>query len=140
MFCSHCNTNLAGMNGTFCPHCGTQVAAQHNPHGSHNSYGPQNPHGPYGGLYNPNDPSRMPDNSSKATASLVLGLCGLIAWFLPIIGFPVTITGLVLGIKGLKSYKRDRATAGVVLTILGLVATIVNSAIGAYMGAIGVLF
>lgn len=47
---------------------------------------------------------------------------------------------LVLGIKGMRTHKRDRAIAGVVLCIIGLVATIVNSAIGAFLGAIGVLF
>jgi len=110
--------SLAGMNGAFCNHCGTQMATQYNPYGMR----------------------QMPESGSKATASLVLGIIGLIAWFLPLIGFPVTITGLVLGIKGMKSIKRDKAVAGVVLCIIGLVATIVNSAIGAFLGALGLLF
>jgi len=118
MFCTGCGKSLAGINGAFCSHCGTQVAAPYNPYGVR----------------------QMPESGSKATASLVLGLIGLIAWFLPLIGFPITITGLVLGIKGMKSIKRDRAIAGVVLCIIGLVATIINSAIGAFMGAFGILF
>ena len=41
-----------------------------------------------------------------ATAALVLGIISLVAWLIPIIGYPVTIVGLVLGIKSVKSEKR----------------------------------
>ena len=75
----------------------------------------------------------------KAIASLCLGLFGLIAWFLPIIGFPVTITGLVLGIKSLNGPRKGMATAGIVLCIIGLVLSTANAAIGAYLGATGQL-
>src|SRR3989344_6895948 len=51
--------------------------------------------------------------NGKATAGLVLGIIGLIAWFLPIIGAPITIIGLIFGIKGLKSLKRGVAIAGI---------------------------
>ena len=121
MFCAGCGTNLTGINAKFCPNCGMQITMQYNP-------------------YSPYGAGGMPEPSSKATASLVLGIIGLIAWFLPIVGFPVTIVGLVLGIKGMKSIKRDRAVAGVVLSIIGLVATVINSALGAIMGALGILF
>ena len=75
----------------------------------------------------------------KAVASLCLGLFGLIAWFLPIIGLPTTITGLVLGIKSLHGPRRGMATAGIVLCIIGLVASVANAAFGAYLGATGQL-
>jgi hypothetical protein len=75
----------------------------------------------------------------KSIASLCLGLFGLIAWLLPIIGFPVTITGLVLGFKSLSGARRGMATAGIVLCIIGLVLTTANAAIGAYLGATGQL-
>lgn len=75
----------------------------------------------------------------KAIASLCLGLVGLIAWLLPIVGFPVTITGLVLGFKSLNGPRRGKATAGLVLCIIGLVLTTANAAIGAYLGATGQL-
>lgn len=80
--------------------------------------------------------SQLPVNG-KATTSLVLGIIGLIAWFLPILGFPITIVGLVKGIKGLNSTKKNIAIAGITLCIIGLVLTIINSSIGAYMGATG---
>jgi hypothetical protein len=76
-------------------------------------------------------------HNGKAIASMVLGIIGLIAWFIPLFGAPITIVGLILGIKGLKSSNRGMAIAGVVMCIIGLVATIINAAIGAYMGATG---
>jgi hypothetical protein len=70
-------------------------------------------------------------------AALVLGITGLMAWFIPLFGFPITIVGLILGVLGQKREKKGIALAGMILSIIGLVATIINSAIGAYMGATG---
>jgi len=75
--------------------------------------------------------------NGKATTGLVLGIVGLIAWFIPLVGAPITIIGLIFGIKGLKSLKRGMAIAGIVLCSIGLLASIVNASIGAYMGATG---
>src|SRR5436190_22228796 len=66
------------------------------------------------------------DVSGKATTSMVLGLVGIVAWFLPIIGVPVTITGLVFGIKSRNSAGRSKAIAGIVLCSIFLTASIVN--------------
>lgn len=71
--------------------------------------------------------------NEKSTASLVLGIVSLIAWIIPLIGFPVCIVGLILGV-------RKKYTVGIVLNVIGLVCTVANSAIGAYMGANGKLF
>jgi len=68
--------------------------------------------------------------NGKATTGLVLGIIGLVAWFIPLIGAPITIIGLVFSIKGLKSLKRGVAIAGIVLSSIGLFATIVNASIG----------
>lgn len=87
----------------------------------------------------PTEPAATLAGGGKAIASLCLGLFGLIAWLLPIIGFPVTITGLVLGIKSMYGPRKGMATAGVVLCIIGLVVTTINAAIGAYLGATGQL-
>ncbi|MHC4444905.1 MAG: DUF4190 domain-containing protein [Planctomycetota bacterium] len=80
-----------------------------------------------------------PQGKGKAIASLVLGIIGLLGWCLPIVGLPVTIIRLVLGIKALPTPSRGMAIAGIVLCILGLVASIVNAIIGAYLGATGAL-
>ena len=73
----------------------------------------------------------------KAVASMILGIAGLVAWFIPLIGLPITVIGLTLGIISLKSNNRGMATAGIIMSILGLVLTIINGSIGAYLGATG---
>ena len=75
------------------------------------------------------------------TTGFVLGLVGIVGWLIPLVGFPVTIVGLILSVKGKSKEpeKKSLATAGLVLNIIFLVATIVNSAIGAYQGATGAL-
>ncbi len=83
--------------------------------------------------------SATESGGGKAVASLVLGILGLIAWIIPIIGLPIGITGLVLGIKDLGSFRRGMACAGITLCIISLVLTVANAAIGAYLGATGQL-
>lgn len=73
----------------------------------------------------------------KAVISLVLGIVGMLAWLLPIIGLPVAITGLVLGVRSMNSVNKGMATAGLTLSIIGVVLSIINASIGAYMGATG---
>jgi len=58
-----------------------------------------------------------------------------------IVWSPITIVGVVLGIKGMaKPEGKGMAIAGVVLCIIGLVLTIINASIGAHLGATGQLF
>lgn len=82
----------------------------------------------------------METNNGKATASLVLGIMSLIAWLLPLIGFPVSIIGLIMGLYGRNSDRVGSANIGLCLSIIGLVICVANSAIGAYMGSTGQLF
>ena len=49
-----------------------------------------------------NMPPQQPEQKGCSVASLVLGICSLIAWCLPLLGYPVTIVGIVLGAKGTK--------------------------------------
>ncbi|MCD8500930.1 MAG: hypothetical protein LRY71_03685 [Bacillaceae bacterium] len=74
--------------------------------------------------------NNLDEHSGKAIASLVLGLVGLLAWFIPLFGYPVTITGLVLGIKGKRSKNRGIAIAGITLSTIFLVITVINSILG----------
>jgi hypothetical protein len=82
-------------------------------------------------------PPSADNPTGKATAGMILGIIGLLAWCIPLFGLPITITGLVLSIKGLKSTSRGMAMAGLIMCIIGLVISIINAAIGAYMGATG---
>ncbi|MBS7175550.1 MAG: hypothetical protein KH056_05135 [Clostridiales bacterium] len=76
----------------------------------------------------PQMPARDP--KGQAVASLVLGLVGIIAWVIPLFGYPVCIIGMIMGGMGIKSSKRGLAVAGLVLSILFLVATLINSILG----------
>jgi hypothetical protein len=64
---------------------------------------------------------------------LILGSCALVAWLYPLIGFTISITGLVLGIKGLKTKPQNMTIIGAILSVIGLVLTTVNSALGAFL-------
>lgn len=77
------------------------------------------------------------DGSGAATASLVLGLVSILAWCIPIVGLPVTIAGLICGIKGLGPQKRGTAVAGIVLSIIFMLFTIANAALGVYLQVSG---
>lgn len=75
---------------------------------------------------------------TEAIIAFVLGIVSLLAWCIPICGAPVTTAGIVLGIRGLQSSSmRVMAIVGIVLSSLGLIATVVNAAVGAYLGATG---
>ena len=73
----------------------------------------------------------------KPVASLVLGIVGLVTWLLPLVGLPVSITGLVFGVNALKRVRKGMALAGVVLCSIGLLLGALNFAWGAYLGATG---
>ena len=107
VYCSSCGKTI-NKEAVICPFCGVSQGAA---------------------------ASWIKDKRGPAIASLVLGINSLWAWFLPIAGFPVAIIGLLMGIVGRKSTMKKLAMAGLILSIIGLVATIVNSAIGAYQGA-----
>jgi len=66
--------------------------------------------------------------NKKAVASLVISIIGLIAWLLPLVGLPVSIAGLIFGLKSLKSDKRKMAIIGIVYSIAGLCASIITIA------------
>jgi hypothetical protein len=85
------------------------------------------------------DTSLRPKPSGQATASLILGILSLFGWCLPILGLPMSITGLVLGIKNLGAVNRGAAIAGIVMNVIGLMLSLINAAIGAYMAISGQL-
>ncbi len=67
--------------------------------------------------------------------SLVIGVFNLCSWFIPLCGCPLTLVGIGLGIAGLKSEKyKWMAIVGLIVSILGFIATLINGILGAYMG------
>ena len=75
----------------------------------------------------------MENNNKFAVAALVLGIVSILTWLLPIAGYITTIIAIVLGVKGRKSENRGMATAGMVLGIIFLIITFLNSVIGMFL-------
>jgi hypothetical protein len=146
MFCVNCGTKIEeGVK--FCSGCGTPVVSagvEIKQEKAVNFIQTQPSALPASGVYQAQNTqitaSGTTDKKGFAIASLVLGLCSLLAFLLPFLGFPVSIVGLIMGVVGYKSSKKGFAIAGLILSMIGLVATIINSAIGAYQGATGQLF
>ncbi len=82
----------------------------------------------------------QPENKGQSIASLVLGCIGLVAWCIPLFGYPVTIVGLILGVTGRNKGGKNLAVAGIILCTITLVLTLINSIAGVYMGLTGQLY
>jgi len=78
-----------------------------------------------------------PRSDGRATASLVLGIIGLLLWCCPLAGVPLCAVGLALGVIAAKSESRSVAVAGIVLNSIGLVLSLINGLIGALMAVAG---
>ena len=78
------------------------------------------------------------NNNSLAVVALVLGIVSIITWLFPIAGYITTIIAIILGVKGRKSEKRGMATAGMVLGIIFLVITLLNSILGVILALFAV--
>ena len=68
-----------------------------------------------------------------ASVGFILGLVSIIAWFIPLFGYPVTICGIIFSSKGLKSNERSKALTGLILSIVFLVFSFINSIMGVIM-------
>lgn len=79
------------------------------------------------------------NNNNRAVASLVLGLVSIVTWLFPIAGYITTILAIVFATKGRHSEKKGMATAGLVLGIIFLVVTLLNSIFGAILGVLAKL-
>jgi len=71
-----------------------------------------------------------PPGESKAVVALILGLTGMILWCCPLIGLPVTVCGLVFGIRSLHGKDATMAVVAIVLSSIGLLLTILNAIAG----------
>jgi len=118
-FCSNCGEKIDD-GVRFCQSCG-------------NAVGGAAPAAPVVNTQGANLQIPAKDKKGFAIASLALGIGGLGAWLLPLLGLPVTIVGLVTGVVGRKSSNKKMATVGLILSMVGLIATIINASIGIYM-------
>lgn len=84
-------------------------------------------------------PSAVPEQTSGgvggSVAAMVLGIIGLVAWCIPLIGFPVNLIGFILGVVNVKQAEgRGMAIAGIVTSTIGLILTVINAILGAIIG------
>lgn len=77
------------------------------------------------------------EKKGQSIASLVLGICGFIAWIIPLFGYPVTIVGIVMGALGMKKGGKGMAIAGIICSSIALILTILNSVAGAMLALNG---
>ena len=98
-----------------------------------NNYGAQPQANGYGQQYGYNMQMAPQEHKGQSIASMVLGICGFIAWLLPLFGYPVTIVGLIMGISGIKKGGKGMAIAGIICSSICLLPTIGNSVLGAML-------
>lgn len=70
-------------------------------------------------------------NRGGTVVSLIFGIASLVAWYVPLFGFPVSLIGFFVGQNARQSKFRRLALAGATLSLAGLLATTANSYAGA---------
>ena len=73
------------------------------------------------------------EKKGLSLTSMILGIAGFLAWCIPLVGFPVCITGLILGIIGIKKGGKGMAIAGIIMCSITLLLTLGNSILVAIM-------
>lgn len=114
MVCKKCGIEL-GEGGQFCPVCG-----QYNEDESVI-------------LQRASNLKYAQDKKKMILASIFGGL-GLIAWYIPLFGYPIGVLGIVFGSKAIKT--KSFKAIGIIALILGIlciVASAINSILGMMM-------
>ena len=108
MVCPECH-NLVGSDDLICSNCGYNLR-QENMNNSVNK-----------------------NRNLYALVGMILGLYSIIAWIIPLIGYPCTIVGIIFSACGIGSEKKSFSVAGLVLSIIFLILTLINSFLGMLM-------
>jgi len=84
-----------------------------------------------GALVNKKADTLEEDVDKKAKNGMIFGIVSIIAWIIPLFGYITTILGITNSVKGLKSEsKKGMAIAGLILSIIFLLASVGNSIAG----------
>lgn len=70
-------------------------------------------------------------SSNRPTLSIVFGIASILCCF-PIVTIPAAVAGIIFGVQGLKTEKRTLAIVGIVLSVIGLIGSLINAILGAY--------
>lgn len=112
-FCSNCGAEL-NEEQVVCLKCGVSVKSNT--------------------IINKTNNTSNASSDKQGLVGFILGLVSIVAWFIPLFGYPVTICGIIFSAKGLKSVtNKSKATVGLILSIVFLVATLINSILGMAM-------
>lgn len=85
-------------------------------------------------------PIAVHNPTGKATLSLVMGLVSIVSWLIPFAGVATTVIGIITAIPGMKSTSKGKAIAGLVLSIIFLVLSILNWIAGAFLNALSLAY
>jgi hypothetical protein len=70
-----------------------------------------------------------------AIGGLIASIFSLVAWLIPLCGCPTAVAGIACSIFGMRSQtKRTIAIVALIISVIGLLLTIVNSVYGAMIG------
>jgi len=115
-FCENCGKEIKNENQDVCLKCGSAIREV--------NYVNQN------NIVISDDEKR----EKNAMIGFILGLVSIIAWIIPLFGYPVSICGIVFSAKGLNSnINKGKAITGLILSIVFIVITFINSFLGALM-------
>jgi LSD1 subclass zinc finger protein len=139
--CGSCGTtlNIPGPGQSVrCPRCGSLNAMGIPAEGGLAAVPPS---GPLIGQFQPPGVPQPPlyggyNPTGKATASLVLGILSILGTFC-LLGIPLGIIGLIMGIMGRKSTRHGMAVSGIVMSIIGFVLSFVYAAVVLYLRSTG---
>ena len=124
MFCNVCGHNLGNDLEGSCINCGASKSARQAQHSldSNQRYSAppppptHNPYATYGGYPRPH-PGR-----GKAIASLVLGICAIVFWWVPFAGLVLGIVGLVMASMSKRfGFIGGIRSGGLVCSIIGTI-------------------
>lgn len=87
---------------------------------------------PVAPAFSPAKASRA-DRSRMAMTALIIGIVGLVTWCLPIVGLPLALVGMVLGVMSRSSRRRDLANAAIGLCVIVLLLSCVSGVIEGYI-------
>lgn len=71
-----------------------------------------------------------------AWVAVAAAVFGLAAWFIPVIGCPLAITGIITGALGLRSEQRLMSGVALTLCAISLMMSLANAALGAYIAGL----
>ncbi len=99
--------------------------------------------------YTYQEPVETPKASGMSIAALVLGIIGILAGCcIPLVGIICSIVGIILGVVGNKQVKTGLGIAGLVVSIIALVLSIISWAAyavimmsaGSYLESMGITY